>query len=101
MTDTAIYVQFSDCRQHIRKWSREPFEGGHRFMDQGCYVIWSNEHRAWWGPERRGYVTNLAEAGIYGRDEANLIARNAKFGSAPGMPNEIALPVADAEAQQL
>lgn len=24
---TAIYVQFSDCGQHIRKWSREPFDG--------------------------------------------------------------------------
>ena len=24
---TAIYVQFSDCGQHIRKWAREPFDG--------------------------------------------------------------------------
>lgn len=22
-----LYVQMSDCGQHIRKWSREPFEG--------------------------------------------------------------------------
>lgn len=27
-----IYVQFSDCGQHIRKWSREPFEGGMPFQ---------------------------------------------------------------------
>ena len=25
---TRIHVQYSDCGEHIRKWSREPFEGG-------------------------------------------------------------------------
>jgi len=25
---TTIYIQFSDCGQHIRKWSRDPFDGG-------------------------------------------------------------------------
>lgn len=24
---TSLYVQFSDDLQHIRKWSREPFDG--------------------------------------------------------------------------
>jgi hypothetical protein len=28
-----IYLQFSDCGQHIRKWSSEPFEGGARYRD--------------------------------------------------------------------
>lgn len=27
----AIYIVFSDDGQHIRKWSREPFEGGQAF----------------------------------------------------------------------
>jgi hypothetical protein len=31
MTMAEIYVQFSDCGQHIRKWSREPFESGEQF----------------------------------------------------------------------
>lgn len=32
-----IYVQFSDCGQHIRKWDFEPFEGGlgMAFPDEG------------------------------------------------------------------
>ena len=24
----SIYIQFTTCGQHVRKWSREPFEGG-------------------------------------------------------------------------
>ena len=28
-----IYVQYSDCGNHIRKWSREPFEGGVAYAD--------------------------------------------------------------------
>jgi hypothetical protein len=27
-----IYLQFSDCGQHIRKWSRKPFEGARRCL---------------------------------------------------------------------
>ena len=29
------------------------------------YLIWSYEHNAWWGPEGRGYVDTIAEAGRY------------------------------------
>jgi hypothetical protein len=29
-----LYVQFSDCGQHIRKWSMEPFEGGVAYLDR-------------------------------------------------------------------
>lgn len=25
--DEKIYIQFSECGQHIRKWSRKPFDG--------------------------------------------------------------------------
>lgn len=31
-TPTAIYVQWSDDGQHIRKWSHEPFEGSAAFV---------------------------------------------------------------------
>lgn len=30
-----IYIQMSDCGQHIRKWSAEPFEGATRFESKG------------------------------------------------------------------
>ncbi len=34
------------------------------------YLIWSNEHRAWWRPNARGYTLQLEKAGRYSRDEA-------------------------------
>lgn len=41
------------------------------------YLIWSNEHNGWWGPNERGYVSGLQGAGEYTRDEAILICRRA------------------------
>lgn len=43
------------------------------------YLIWSNEHRAWWRTGHRGYTTNLFEAGHYTREQAIVICRNAGF----------------------
>ncbi len=34
------------------------------------YLIWSNEHRAWWRPNRLGYTEFHERAGRYTRDEA-------------------------------
>ena len=42
----------------------------------GDYVVWSFEHRAWWGPDHRGYVTDLDAAGRYTRHEAAEIVIN-------------------------
>jgi len=39
------------------------------------YLIWSNEHRAWWGPDSRGYVRGVKQAGSYSRKEALAICR--------------------------
>jgi len=60
-------------------------------------LIWSNEHQAFWGPNRRGYVTFEA-AGKYTKEEADEILRLAWC---PGhdncclgrWPHEIALQV--------
>lgn len=41
------------------------------------WLIWSNEHAAWWGPGERGYTTVIEEAGRYTREEAEAIVRNA------------------------
>lgn len=41
------------------------------------YLIWSNEHRAWWGPGECGYVPQLSKAGRYTRERAIDICRNA------------------------
>lgn len=38
------------------------------------YLVWSNEHRAWWRPNGRGYTIKLEAAGRYTREEAIDIA---------------------------
>lgn len=34
------------------------------------YLVWSNEHRAWWRSNARGYTTELAHAGRYTKLDA-------------------------------
>jgi hypothetical protein len=34
------------------------------------YLIWANEHRAWWGPGRCGYVRRVEQAGRYSHQQA-------------------------------
>ena len=34
------------------------------------YLIWSNEHRAWWRPKSAGYTIDPDKAGRYSRSEA-------------------------------
>lgn len=66
------------------------------------YLIWSNEHRAWWAPNRCGYTTDVHAAGRYDRDEAISIASHARGGwERSRNPYEIAIPEADALEQAL
>lgn len=52
------------------------------------YLIWSNEHRAWWKPARCGYTTLTHEAGRYTEAVADAILRSANFDPA-ARPNEV------------
>lgn len=38
------------------------------------YLIWSEEHGAWWRAGRRGYTTSMNAAGIYSEHEARTIS---------------------------
>jgi len=49
-------------------------------MSEPRYLIWSNEHRAWWRDNRCGYTTRLAEAGFYTREDALAICTDAHGG---------------------
>ena len=62
------------------------------FPDDDTYLVWSNEHRRWWGPGERGYVQRVGEAGRYSRDRALAICRNA-LGTAGHMGIFAELPV--------
>jgi len=50
--------------------------------DDPKYLVWSNEHRAWWGPSRCGYATGITGAGQYSRAAAIAICRDALLSSA-------------------
>lgn len=46
----------------------------------GAYLIWSNEHRAWWRPNSAGYTIHAEAAGRYPHDKALAICANARDG---------------------
>jgi hypothetical protein len=67
-------------------------------------VIWSEEHGAWWAPDRHGYTRSLNMAGRYSREEATLICEQANKYCAAGIWNECCLPdpiKRDAEIERL
>lgn len=61
------------------------------------YLVWSNEHRAWWRPNSAGYTRFVESAGRYSRAEAIDIARGARNGwpKGGGIPCEIAVSETD------
>ncbi|NOU05324.1 MAG: hypothetical protein HOO99_03995 [Hyphomicrobiaceae bacterium] len=58
------------------------------------FLIWSNEHRAWWKPGRCGYTADIAQAGLYTAEAANAICEDATMNWHQA-PNEIPVRVAD------
>jgi hypothetical protein len=41
------------------------------------WLIWSDEHGAWWAPDKAGYTRELELAGRYSLEEATEICENA------------------------
>ncbi len=41
------------------------------------YLIWSNQQRAWWRPNQRGYTSIIEEAGRYSLEKATEIVNDA------------------------
>lgn len=65
------------------------------------YLIWSNEHQAWWRQNSAGYTMLVEDAGRYSRDEALKIASDARNGWRAGQaPPEIAISEADVLAHR-
>jgi hypothetical protein len=65
--------------------------GNHAEGGEVNYLIWSNEHGAWWGPGEHGYVHDVAEAGRYTVKRAEAIVANANRGGPgpDGEPHEV------------
>lgn len=60
------------------------------------YVIWSNEHNAWWGANHMGYYQSVENAGSYTLEEALKICNQANYGwntdRLKSIPNELPIP---------
>ena len=65
-------------------------------MTEQRWIIWSEEHGAWWRPGEMGYTRSIREAGRYKRDHAErIVARaNAYLDQRLGLKhfNEMAIP---------
>lgn len=56
--------------------------------------VWSNEHKAWWKSNHRGYDPDKNNAGVYTTGEAMKIVRGAnEFQLADDVPNEAMVPL--------
>lgn len=51
------------------------------------WLIWSEEHRAWWAPNHKGYVQERKQAGKYTYDDACDIVKGANV-NFKDVPNE-------------
>lgn len=61
------------------------------------YLIWSEEHGAWWAPKCRGYTMSMAKAGRYPEEMARAIAASANaHGSFCEVPVRESLAMAEA-----
>jgi len=56
------------------------------------WVVWSEEHGAWWRPGHWGYTRSLRQAGRYDRAEAMDIAARGNIACDPPAFNEVAMP---------
>jgi hypothetical protein len=56
------------------------------------YVIWSEEHGAWWSPGEHGYTRSLQSAGRYAKMRAEVIVEKANAYVTPPAFHEIAIP---------
>lgn len=56
------------------------------------WVIWSEEHGAWWMAASMGYTPSLRDAGRYSESQAKLIEDRANRYLPAGRINEVAMP---------
>lgn len=50
------------------------------------WLVWSNEHRAYWRPNMAGYTTHAKAAGRYSEEDAIRICRDARSHGDDGTP---------------
>lgn len=67
--------------------------GGATISEQECtykWLLWSDHHKAWWGPNESGYRNNVRDAGQYSHAEAT---KNLRRDCYCCLTPELAIPV--------
>lgn len=88
------------AQAYWRKWNTrihpQPTSNG----ELEPWIVWSNEHRAFWAPNRCGYTARIEKAGRYTRAEAETICNGANYRANSrlnyGTPPEICMPAPEA-----
>lgn len=58
-----------------------------------AWLIWSNEHNAYWGPNHCGYTRDIDQAGRYQQSDADSVCAAANAHLPPkSLPHEIRVP---------
>lgn len=81
--DLLLDTHSVDVAKKAEKVLEDRFAG-----DKGRWLIWSNEHKAWWGTGHRGYVKMRVDAGRYTYAEAVVIVEAANLVHMDGEPYE-------------
>lgn len=65
-------------------------------LDAEPYLVWSNEHRAWWRANGCGYTIHVEAAGLYSRADALKICHKGRGGwRRSGVPDEVPVRLSD------
>jgi len=59
------------------------------------WLIWSNQHIAWWRPNSRGYTYDIRAAGSYSKEYAIRVSGQGRdgWGKPTDRPDELAIPL--------
>lgn len=62
-------------------------------MNDKKWLVWSNEHKAWWGNNGSGYTHSRKNAGRYTQEEAEEVCFHANnYLTDTNHPNETMVP---------
>lgn len=65
--------------------------------EKPLWLVWSNEHRAWWGPNSAGYRLKVEQAGRYTWKDALRCCESHTY-SGEKIPPEVPMPSPELEA---
>ena len=100
--DTDYDHEHSYAARHQATAGRTRGRGGRRaWVSRDDYLVWSNEHRAWWRQNRGDTTRYLADAGRFPEDAALAIAAGGMAGAAMRIGVMPDLPVKAAHVESL